>query len=70
MKLRFYEINNAFIQYLLSEKTIFTQNILSKFDNRNSFKIEYGQLVLAFTDAYIQNIPMSFEGRNPVKYIL
>lgn len=45
-----------------------TQKIEGTFDVANSFRLEDGRLVIAFTNAYIQNCSISFDGRNPVRY--
>ncbi|GAB4361422.1 MAG: hypothetical protein Fur0042_30950 [Cyanophyceae cyanobacterium] len=45
-----------------------TQKIEATFDAANSFRLEDGRLVLAFTDGCIRNCSVSFEGRNPVRY--
>lgn len=45
-----------------------TQKIEGTFDTTNSFRLDDGRLVIAFTDARIRNCGISFDGRNPVRY--
>lgn len=45
-----------------------TQKIEATFDASNSFRLEDGRLVMAFTEGRICNCSVSFEGRNPVRY--
>jgi hypothetical protein len=45
-----------------------TQKIEGNFDAANSFRLDDGWLVIAFTDACIWNCSVSFDERNPVRY--
>jgi hypothetical protein len=45
-----------------------TQKIEGTFDAKNSFRLDDGRLVIAFTDACIRNCNISFDARNPVRY--
>ena len=45
-----------------------TQKIEGTFDQANSFRLDDGRLVIAFTNACIRNCTVSFDGRNPVRY--
>ena len=45
-----------------------TQKIEGTFDAANSFRLDDGRLVIAFTNACIRNCSVSFDGRNPVRY--
>jgi hypothetical protein len=45
-----------------------TQKIEGTFDATNSFRLDDGRLVIAFTDACIRNCSIIFDGRNPVRY--
>jgi len=46
-----------------------TQKIEGTFEPEKSFRLDDGRLVMAFTDACIRNCSVSFDGRNPVRYI-
>ncbi|MBW4465456.1 MAG: hypothetical protein KME07_08445 [Pegethrix bostrychoides GSE-TBD4-15B] len=45
-----------------------TQKIEGIFDAANSFRLDDGKLIIAFTNACIRNCSTSFDGRNPVRY--
>lgn len=45
-----------------------TQKIEGTFDAANSFRLDDGRLVIAFTSACIRNCSISFNGQNPVRY--
>jgi len=45
-----------------------TQKIEGTFDAANSFRLDGGRLVIAFTDACVRNCSISFDGQNPVRY--
>jgi hypothetical protein len=45
-----------------------TQKIEGTFDSENSFRLDDGKLIIAFTGACIRNCSISFDGRNPVRY--
>jgi hypothetical protein len=46
-----------------------TQKIEGTFDAANSFRLDDGRLMIAFTNACIRNCNISFDGRNPVRYL-
>ena len=45
-----------------------TQKIEGTFDAANSFRLDDGRLVIAFTNACIRNCSISFDARAPVRY--
>lgn len=45
-----------------------TQRIEDPFDAENSFRLDDGWLMIAFTNACIRNCSINFDGRNPVRY--
>lgn len=46
-----------------------TQKIDGIFDSEKSFRLDDDRLVIAFTDACVRNCNVSFDSRNPVRYI-
>jgi hypothetical protein len=46
-----------------------TQKIEGTFDAANSFRLDNGRLVIAFTNACIRNCNISFQARNSVRYL-
>lgn len=46
-----------------------TQKIEGTFDAAHSYRLDDGKLVMAFKDACIRNCSISFDGRNPVRYL-
>jgi hypothetical protein len=46
-----------------------SQRIEAVFNQNNSQRLEDGRLIIAFTDACIRNCNVSFDSRNPVRYV-
>ena len=46
-----------------------TQRIEAEFNLEHSHRVEDGRLLIAFTNACIRNCRVSFDSRNPVRYI-
>ncbi len=47
-----------------------SQKIEAVFDLESSERLEDGRFIIGFVDACIRNCSVSFDGRNPVRYLL